>query len=171
MLGIVEMAGTGAQTSGATCHVVLHARPFVYIRGMVLWTLELRRFMAQSCSDLQIPAGPAWTNRTAGAEEAFGSAWSPSPVSSAPSPSPASRTPFSAAWSECEGKVQEIIGVHQLSYRSTSLLAVRRSYLQVQSAWCRDLWFPLEKTTVFDKWLVNYNPIIMTKKNELFINI
>lgn len=106
MLGIVAMAGAGGQTSGATCRVMLRAQPSVYIRGMVLCTLELCRFMAQSCSDLQIPAGPAWTNRTAGVEVASRSACSPSPAFYAPSPSPASQMRFSAVWSESEGKVQ-----------------------------------------------------------------
>lgn len=103
VLGIAALADSGGQTSGATCPLVLRARPSVH---GPLCTSE--GCLAESRSDLHIPAGPAWTDRTAGAEEASHSAWPPSPASSSPCPSQASRLPFSAAWSECKGKAQEI---------------------------------------------------------------
>lgn len=166
MLGIAALAGSGGQTSGATCPLVLRARPSVYIRGMLSWTLQLCRFMGESRSDLHIPAGPAGTNRTALAEEASHSAWPPSPASSSPCPSQASRMPFSAAWSECKGKVQKIIAEHDFCHRSSLPSAVRRSYLQMQSAGCSDLGFSLQKNQqCFGKLQIHYHD-----KNEWIIH-
>lgn len=122
--------------------------------------------LAESRSDLHIPAGPAWTDRTAGAEEASHSAWSPSPASSSPCPSQASRMPFSAAWSECKGKAQKINARARLfppvvaAVGCEEIVTFRCS---LRDAVILDFRYKKKKN---QQCLVNYKSIIMTKMNE-----